>query len=58
MWISDDGRQWRPVTDPTDALRGPDLQQANDITASGPGIVAVGIDGTLTDVDAAVWTSP
>jgi hypothetical protein len=28
------------------------------VTAGGPGLVAVGVDGPLDDLDAAVWTSP
>ncbi len=58
VWLSDDGSEWRLASDPTGALQAPDDQFLRGAVAGGPGVVAVGGDGTLFDIDAAVWTSP
>jgi hypothetical protein len=56
VWTSTDGTSWLRVTASQDALAGGQLKM-RDVTAGGPGLVAVGFSGTAGDSDAAVWTS-
>ena len=51
VWSSLDGIEWERVDAP--GLDGPGDQRLLDVVAAGPGLVAVGTDGT----SAAVWTS-
>jgi hypothetical protein len=57
-WESNDGKTWRQASGATGTLSRPDIQEASDVTSGGPGAVAVGRDGTILEVDAAIWTSP
>jgi len=60
VWTSPDGASWSRVPH-TEAIFGGDgAQQMFGVTAGGPGLVAVGFDGTLGNGagNAAVWTSP
>ncbi|MGH2580804.1 MAG: hypothetical protein ACRDGP_08155, partial [Actinomycetota bacterium] len=54
IWV-ESGGGWSRVDQ--DALGGPGDQQINAVLDAGPGLVAVGIDDSGGDVDAAVWTS-
>jgi len=54
IWV-ESGGGWSRVDQ--DALGGPGDQQINAVLDAGPGVVAVGIDDSGGDVDAAVWTS-
>jgi hypothetical protein len=54
VWLSEDGEDWTPASDPTDAFRDrAGHQKLNGVVASRDGIVAVGSDGKA----AAVWAS-
>ena len=48
---------WSQVPHDETALGGARLASMVDVTVGGPGLVAVGFDGTNDDLDAAVWTS-
>ena len=64
VWTSTDGITWSRV--PHEAvfggedreLMGADRQSMESVTAGGPGLVAVGFEGSFSNSDAAVWTSP
>ncbi|NIA25677.1 MAG: hypothetical protein GWP04_08925 [Gammaproteobacteria bacterium] len=56
-WASPDGVTWTRVRGNDAALGGEGFQQMFDVTAGGPGLVAVGMDSAGGDMDAAVWTS-
>ena len=61
VWTSVDGTTWSRVEDPA-VLGGERQQEMADVTAGGPGLVAVGREGTgywwdNSRQDAAVWTS-
>ncbi len=58
VWTSPDGISWSRVPDGEDVLKGEGDQQIRRVTAGGPGLVAVGVDFSGGDGDAAVWTSP
>lgn len=53
VWISPDGRGWMRVEDPT--FEEPGHRWMNAITTGGPGLIAVGADGTSLVGDPAVW---
>ena len=53
VWLSPDGRGWMRVDDPT--FQEPGHRWMNAITTGGPGLVAVGADGTSLVGDPAVW---
>ena len=54
VWISENGRDWAPATDPTDAFRHrPGIQKLYGVVASANELVAVGSDGEA----AAIWIS-
>lgn len=57
-WLSEDGTRWRLAADPAGAFQRPDRQWMTDATLGGPGLVSIGADGSVFDLDAAVWTSP
>ena len=64
VWTSPDGITWARVPDDA-VLRGAerdelgaDRQLMLDVTGGGPGLVAVGSEGSFAVADAAVWTSP
>ena len=48
---------WSQVPHDETALGGARLASIVAVTSGGPGLVAVGFDGTNDDIDAAVWTS-
>ncbi len=53
LWTSADGMNWTPVDG--DALRHAGDQIAYGAVTGPPGVVAVGVDGTRPDTDAATW---
>ena len=58
VWISVDGITWSRVPHDEAVFGGDGFQRISSVTAGGPGLVAVGYDGTFSgDADAAVWTS-
>ena len=57
VWTSVDGLNWRRVPRDEAVFGGPDNQGMENVTAGGPGLVAVGYDESGGDRDAAVWTS-
>ena len=58
VWTSDDGETWTSVSDSDSFIDLPGGQVMTAITSGGPGLVAVGADGTLDGYNPAVWTSP
>ena len=58
VWTSPDGETWSPAADLEEALRQTGGQLMTDVIEAGPGLVAVGADGSIAGVNAAVWTSP
>ena len=58
VWTSPDGETWSPAADLEEALRQSGGQLMADVIEGGPGLVAVGGDGSIAGVNAAVWTSP
>jgi hypothetical protein len=57
VWTSVDGITWSRVPHDDAVFGGPGHQTMSKVIAAGPGLVAVGSDGTDDDADAAVWTS-
>ena len=56
-WRSTDGHTWQSFSEPDVALGGPGDQYMNDVIGGGPGLIAVGVDGTPdADSRAAAWT--
>ena len=55
MWTSADGITWSRVPHDESVFGGALTQEMNSVTAGGPGLVAVGIDGLGNDGDEAVW---
>jgi hypothetical protein len=58
VWTSPDGITWSRVHDDEAVFGGERDQVMVSVTVGGPGLVAVGSDGSGGDEDAAVWTSP
>ena len=64
VWTSSDGITWTRVPHHEATFGGEGVQEMLSVTAAGPGLVAVGrgdenlTDDTVSDLDAAVWTSP
>ncbi|GMQ85067.1 MAG: hypothetical protein BMS9Abin07_0632 [Acidimicrobiia bacterium] len=60
IWTSPDGINWSRAPLDTGSLAEDGVQRIFDVTTGGPGLVAVGSDGTWNDAEsaAAVWTSP
>jgi hypothetical protein len=58
VWTSPDGISWSRVPHDEAVLGGRGFQGMVSVTAGGPGLVAVGWEGSAGDVDAAIWTSP
>jgi len=48
---------WTRIADDETIFGGTNEQRMSDVVAGGPGLVAVGRDGSGGDEDAAVWTS-
>jgi len=57
MWTSPDGITWFRVPHDEAVFGGEGEQAMNSVTAGGPGLVAVGLDGSGGDPHVAVWTS-
>ena len=57
IWLSHDGLTWRRIAHDVDTFGGAGSQEILDVTLTGFGLVAVGLDGSGPDADAAVWTS-
>lgn len=57
IWTSANGRSWTRVPHDEETFGGADAQLIASITRGGPGLVAVGLDGSGGDFDAAVWVS-
>jgi hypothetical protein len=57
VWTSVDGTTWSRVSDDAAVFGGASSQQMSSVTAGGPGLVAVGTDGSDSDLRSAVWTS-
>jgi hypothetical protein len=57
VWTSVDGITWSRVPHDEAVFGGVDEQSMFSVTVGGPGLVAVGWDGSDEDFDAAVWTS-
>ena len=62
VWTSSDGLLWERVAHDETVFGGAGRQVMTSVTAGGPGLVAVGVDGDLQQGvgrgAAAVWTSP
>ena len=58
VWTSPDGLTWSRVPYDEAIFGGDGRQVMNEVTAGGPGLVAVGYDGPEGEERAAVWTSP
>jgi hypothetical protein len=58
VWTSPDGLAWTRVPHDEAIFGGTYDQMMLSVVAGGPGLVAVGSQGTGVDSDAAVWTSP
>ncbi len=58
VWTSPDGIIWSRVPHDETVLGGTGDQAMENVTAGGPGLVAVGREGPGGDLNAAVWTSP
>ena len=56
VWTSPDGVTWSRVPPDESVFGRARIQMMVSVTAGGPGLVAVGVDGS-GDEDAAVWTS-
>jgi len=57
VWTSPDGLTWTRAPE-GEVFGDYRWQTMSAVVAGGPGLVAVGYDGTATNHDAAVWTSP
>ncbi len=57
VWTSTDGLSWHRVPHKETVFGGPDAQLMASVTQGGPGLVAVGLDGSGGDFDAAAWVS-
>jgi hypothetical protein len=57
VWTSVDGITWSRVPHDEAVFGGEGNQSMSSVTAGGPGLVAVGSEGSVDDLDAAVWTS-
>jgi hypothetical protein len=57
VWVSADGETWERVPAEEAVFGGPNDQKIESVTAGGPGVVAVGWDGSRGDLHAAVWVS-
>jgi hypothetical protein len=55
IWVSPDGISWTRVLSPI--LSGPGPQGIHDLALGGPGLLAVGFDGSGGNLDGAVWAS-
>jgi len=58
VWTSPDAISWSRVSHDEAVFGGAGAQWIFNLTAGGPGLVAVGWDVSGGDADAAVWTSP
>jgi hypothetical protein len=58
VWTSPDGFAWTRVSGDEAVFGGAGDQEMMSVAVGGPGLVAVGSDGSGGDFDAAVWTSP
>jgi hypothetical protein len=58
VWTSPDGITWSRVPDDDAVFGGERTEVMFDVTAGGPGLVAVGAAATGDESEAAVWTSP
>jgi hypothetical protein len=58
VWTSPDGLSWTRVPRDEEVFGGSRNQWMSSVVAGGPGLVAVGVDTSGDDTDAAVWTSP
>jgi len=58
VWTSPDGLVWSRVPGDEAVFGGPDNQEMKAVVVGGPGLVAVGLDHSDGDDDAAVWVSP
>ena len=58
VWTSPDGIIWSRIPHDEAVFGGDSYQIMRGVTAGGPGLVAVGVDGFGINSDAAVWTSP
>jgi hypothetical protein len=58
VWTSPDGLVWSRVPHDEAVFGGYGGREMRAVVSGGPGLVAVGVDLSGGDVDAAVWTSP
>ncbi|MDJ0925667.1 MAG: hypothetical protein QNJ77_14020, partial [Acidimicrobiia bacterium] len=58
VWTSPNGAGWSRVADDQGTFSGGGFRGMASVAAGGPGLVAVGWEGSAGDTDAAVWTSP
>ena len=58
VWTSPDGVAWARLSHDEAVFGGAGDQAMGWVAAGGPGLVAVGLDSSGGDWDAAVWTSP
>ena len=58
VWTSANGETWTPATELEAAVRESGGQLIAGVVAGGPGLVAVGADGSFLAHTTAVWTSP
>jgi branched-chain amino acid transport system substrate-binding protein len=57
VWWSVDGLKWNRVPHDEAVFGGPGFQLVSSVVVGGPGLVAVGDDGSGGDLDAAVWVA-
>jgi hypothetical protein len=57
VWTSPDGVAWTRVPHDEAVFGGPDYQEMQGVVVLGSNIIAVGVDASGGDADAAVWTS-
>jgi len=57
IWTSTDGNSWQRVPHDEQNLGGPGRQDIFAVFVGGPGLVAVGLDTSGGDIDAAVWVT-
>ncbi len=57
VWTSTDGTTWARVTHDEATFGGDDFQEMQSVVVFGSTLIAVGVDASGGDADAAVWTS-
>ena len=58
VWVSADGYTWTRLAHDEDVFGGPGNQRMHSVIAGGPGLVAVGSEGSGFESHPVVWVSP